>query len=132
VQTFAGNLAEMLESRPAEAEPEPAAASSNGVPAAAPAPAMAGATASASAPAAAADPATAAPPASGPTPRAEPRKPAPEESSLPVGELVASAVAGRLSDPKALAAGAGIFAMICLVIGYLLGRAATAAGRPWA
>jgi uncharacterized protein len=132
VQTFAGNLAEMLESRPAEAEAQPAAASSNGVPAAAPAPAMAGATASASAPAAAADPATAAPPASGPTPRAEPRKPAPEESSLPVGELVASAVAGRLSDPKALAAGAGIFAMICLVIGFLLGRAAPAAGRPWA
>ena len=38
------------------------------------------------------------------------------------GRLVASVVAGRLSDPKALFAGAGIFAMICLVIGYLVGR----------
>ena len=106
VQTFAGNLAEMLEGD-----------------AAVPEPAMAGAAASASAPAATADPATAAPPASGPTPRAEPRTPAPEEDGLPVGELVASVVAGRLSDPKALFAGAGIFAMICLVIGYLVGRA---------
>ena len=50
------------------------------------------------------------------------RTPAPEEDGLPVGELVASVVAGRLSDPKALFAGAGIFAMICLVIGYLVGR----------
>ena len=117
VQTFAGNLAEMLEGGgTAEASP-------NGVAAAVPEPAMAGAAASASAPAATADPATAAPPASGPTPRAEPRTPAPEEDGLPVGELVASVVAGRLSDPKALFAGAGIFAMICLVIGYLVGRA---------
>jgi hypothetical protein len=46
-----------------------------------------------------------------------------EEASLAVGELVASVVTGRLSDPKALVAGAGISAMICLVIGYLLGKA---------
>jgi carbon monoxide dehydrogenase subunit G len=93
VQTFAGNLAAMLE----------------------------GGTA---------DPATAAPPAPGPAPQAEPRTAAPEEAGLPVGELAAGVVAGRLADPKSLAAGAGIFAMICLVIGYLVGRAATAAGRP--
>ena len=68
--------------------------------------------------------ATAAAPASDPAPRAEPPTAEPEEdASLPVGELVASVVAGRLSDPKALFAGAGIFAMICLVIGYLVGRA---------
>ena len=117
VQTFAGNLAEMLEGG-ATAE-----APSNGMAATVPESAMAGAAASASAPAATADPATAAQPASGPAPRAEPRTPAPEEAGLPVGELVASVVAGRLSDPKALFAGAGIFAMICLVIGYLVGRA---------
>ena len=114
VQTFAGNLAEMLEGGGA------AAASSSGVAAAVPEPAMAGAAASASAPAATADP-DAAPPRPA-RPRAEPRTPAPEEDGLPVGELVASVVAGRLSDPKALFAGAGIFAMICLVIGYLVGR----------
>ena len=126
VQTFAGNLAEMLEAGSAQEEPDEP--SPNGVASAAPEPALTGA-ASAAAPAATAGPATAAP-ASGPAPRAEPRKAAPEESSLPVGDLVASVVAGRLSDPKALFAGAGIFAMICLVIGYLVGRAATAAGRP--
>jgi uncharacterized protein len=124
VQTFAGNLAEMLEGGGT------APASPNGVATTVPEPAMAGAAASASAPAATADSAAAAPPAAGPAPRGEPRPPAEEEASLPVGELVASVVAGRLSDPKALVAGAGIFAMICLVIGYLVGRAATAAGRP--
>jgi len=91
VQTFAGNLAEMLEGGAAEPSPNGAA--------------------------------TAAAPASDPAPRAEPPTAEPEEdASLPVGELVASVVAGRLSDPKALFAGAGIFAMICLVIGYLVGR----------
>jgi len=117
VQTFAGNLAAMLEGGKADA-------SSNGVAAAVPEPALAGTTASASAPAATADPATAAPPAAGPTPRAEPPRTAPtEDAGLPVGELIASVVAGRLADPRSLAAGAGIFAMICLVIGYLVGRA---------
>ena len=85
VQTFAGNLAEMLEKDGAAA---PAAEET-------PAP----------------EPAHAAP-------REEPQ----EESSLPVGEIVGGMVADRLSNPKALVAGAGIFAMICLVIGYLIGR----------
>ncbi len=121
VQTFAGNLAEMLEGGAPEEAP---AVSPNGVAAATPKPkpAMAGATASAAAPAPAASPATGVPAASEPAPRAQPRTAPPEESSLPVGELVASVVAGRLSDPKALFASAGIFAMICLVIGYLIGR----------
>jgi len=121
VQTFAGNLAAMLEGGATEEVP---AVSPNGLAAATPAPAMAGATASAAAPAATATSASEAPPpVSEPTPRAEPRTAPPEESSLPVGELVAGVVAGRLSDPKALFASAGIFAMICLVIGYLIGRA---------
>jgi carbon monoxide dehydrogenase subunit G len=93
VQTFAGNLAAMLEGGAGEPSPNGAA--------------------------------TAAAPASDPAPRAEPSKaePAEDEASLPVGDLVASVVAGRLADPKSLAAGASIFAMICLVIGYLVGRA---------
>ena len=96
VQTFAGNLAEMLEGGTADA-------SSNGVRRREPEPA----------------PRRVPPrPRRPPTrrrlrrrrparrPRAEPRTPAPEEAGLPVGELVASVVAGRLSDPKALFAGA--------------------------
>ena len=38
--------------------------------------------------------------ASEPDPHAEPRTPAPEEAGLPVGELVASVVAGRLSESE--------------------------------
>lgn len=38
-----------------------------------------------------------------------------------MGEIVGGMVADRMSNPKPLAAGAGIFAMICLVIGYLAG-----------
>jgi carbon monoxide dehydrogenase subunit G len=88
VQTFAGNLAEMLESNGAAPEAEPAAATT-----------------------------------SAQTKASEPPKAAPqEESSLPVGEIVGGMVTDRLSNPKALFAGAGIFAMICLVIGYLIGR----------
>jgi carbon monoxide dehydrogenase subunit G len=122
VETFARNLAEMLEGGPAEPA---AAASSNG--AAAPAPEPATVTASAGAPTAAAgEPAAApaTPAAEAPTaPRPKPRPAEPAESSLPVGEIVAGVVAGRLQDPKTLFASAGIFGMLCLVLGYLLGRA---------
>jgi carbon monoxide dehydrogenase subunit G len=57
-----------------------------------------------------------------PAPEPEPA-PRTEEESLPAGEIVASALAGRLSEPRALFLAAGIFGMICVVIGYLLGKA---------
>jgi uncharacterized protein len=90
VETFAGNLAQMLEGRPAE--PQPAAAA--GV-----------------------RPATEAAPPAAPGP-----PPASAASSLPAGQIAASVAAGRLSEPRTLFASAGIFGMLCLMIGYRLGR----------
>jgi carbon monoxide dehydrogenase subunit G len=87
VETFAGNLAGMLQGGPAEPEPTPVAEAERAAPAAAPSP-----------------------------------PPPPAESSLPAGQIAASIAAERLSDPRALLAAAGIFGMLCLVIGYLLGR----------
>jgi uncharacterized protein len=95
VDTFAHNLAEMLEGRPAP-QPEPA-----------PAPAPAGEPAGA-----AAEPA-AAPPQPEPTPA-----PPPREDALDLGQLGGAMVADRLSDPRVIAGLVGGAA----VIGYVLGR----------
>jgi len=104
VETFAGNLQEML-----EAQQQPTAAGSgDGAPAAEKEPTLA---------------ATAAGAASSPPPpeREQPREKA-EDEGLPVLELVASVVSGRLQEPRTLFLASGVFAMLFLVIGYLLGR----------
>jgi carbon monoxide dehydrogenase subunit G len=74
---------------------------------------------------AAGDAATAAPepsaaPGAGPAPEpsAATAPPPPADAVLPVGRIVGSVVAGRLRDPKA----AGALALLMLLLGFMLGR----------
>lgn len=97
--TFAGNLAAMIDAggAPAAAEPPPPALAPDAVAPPPPPP-----------------PDAAAPP---PPPRAVPPPPAPD-AALPVGQLVGSVLAGRLRDPRT----AGALALLMLVVGFALGR----------
>jgi carbon monoxide dehydrogenase subunit G len=102
VATFAANLATMLEAEPATTG-EPRAESPEPVePAAPPRPP---------------------PPAAGaPPPRPAPAPQLADADALPLGDLAASVVAGRLRDPRALAAAVAAIAVASLVLGWLLGR----------
>ena len=104
VETFAGNLAAMLAPAPAAAEPADAPAANGG--------AQRGATAvsdeAADAPASAATPA-----------RAGAGAP---QSTLPVGRIAASVIAGRLKEPRTLVTVALGYAIVCLAIGFVIGR----------
>jgi uncharacterized protein len=150
VETFAGNLAEMLAGpaapeeavpaapAPAEAPAEPAAAG-----AVVPAPAAAGNGAPTEAVAAAAastEPSVPWPPPSppseapapaaasaGPAPEAAPPPPPPKrepsgDASLPVGKIAASVIAGRLENPRNLLIATGALGLAFGAIGYALGR----------
>jgi hypothetical protein len=141
VETFAGNLAEMLagpsapaEAAPAQAEAAPAAAgngaSTEAVAAAAaptepsvpwpppapptqtPAPATAAGAAAAPAP-------DAAPP---PPPPPPPRQQPSGNDSLPVGKIAASVIAGRLENPRNLLIATGALGLTFGAIGYVLGK----------
>ena len=57
-----------------------------------------------------------------PAPAAPP--PAPEETSLPVGQIVATVIAGRLRNPRALGVAALVFAIVFLAIRIRQRRAA--------
>jgi carbon monoxide dehydrogenase subunit G len=103
IQTFAGNLAEMLSENGGAAgaslaEPATAAALSD-VPAE-PTP----------------TPTRASPPPSRRQPDAE--------NALPAGELVAAVIVGRLQNPRTLLAVALVFAIVFLLIGFVIGRLA--------
>jgi uncharacterized protein len=100
IETFAANLAAMLSDggRPSQM---PAAASAAASPAGdssdtAPAPVAAAGT---------------------PSPAAPPR------SALPAGKIAAAVVAGRLANRRALLTVTGVFAVVFLAIGFLVGRA---------
>jgi carbon monoxide dehydrogenase subunit G len=146
VETFAGNLAEMLagpsapaEAAPAQAEAAPAQAEA--------APAAAGNGASTEAVAGAAAPtepsvpwpppapptqtpapATAAGAAAAPAPEAAPPPPPPPRQqpsgndSLPVGKIAASVIAGRLENPRNLLIATGALGLTFGAIGYVLGK----------
>ena len=68
---------------------------------------------------AASGPAPAPRPAPGPRPGAAPP---PADAGLPVGQVVASVVAGRLQDPRARAVVAGLVALLLLRVGIAIGR----------
>ena len=53
----------------------------------------------------------------------DPRPAAPPQSALPAGEIAAAVVAGRLANPRVLLTVAGVFAVVFLAIGFLVGRA---------
>ncbi len=112
--TFATNLAGLVTA--GEPAPAPVAAAATGAAAPAgdgqPAPAAPG-------PAAPPRPAPAPGPAGGGRPVAGP--PA-ADAGLPVGQVVASVVAGRLQDPRARAALAGLLALLLLRVGIAIGR----------
>jgi carbon monoxide dehydrogenase subunit G len=114
VETFAANLAEMLVPTPAAAprgaapaerkQPEPG----TGV---GPAPPGNGA----------------APPSSahehaGAGPPPPPSRPKPAQDSLPIGQIAASVIAGRLKDPRALLIAGAAVAFVFGAIGYAIGR----------
>lgn len=114
VETFAANLAEMFVAEPREGD---------GAPAPEPAP---------GARPAAAGTATDEPPVAAPqtTPAVEapgepppPRRAAPSQDSLPVGEIAASVIAGRLRDPRTLLIAIAAFAGVFGAIGYAIGKA---------
>lgn len=114
VATFATNLAAMLETEPAEpaAHAAPATQAKPDEPdAQAEPPASAEPTA----------PAASAGPAAGPSPP-RPPPPTPTPDALPLGDLAAGVVAGRLRDPRALAGTVGAIAAVFLLLGWLLGR----------
>ena len=48
--------------------------------------------------------------------------PAPAESTLPVGEIAASVIAGRLAKPRALLLATAALALLFGAIGYAIGR----------
>jgi carbon monoxide dehydrogenase subunit G len=48
--------------------------------------------------------------------------PPPAADALPIGKVVGGVIAGRLSNPRALAIAAGVVVVACLKLGYLLGR----------
>lgn len=60
-------------------------------------------------------------PADPPPPTAAP---AVAQRSLPVGKIAASVIAGRLANPRTLLIVAVTFAIVCLAIGFLIGRVA--------
>jgi hypothetical protein len=103
IQTFAGNLAEMLSENggaPGAAAAEPATAAGLAETQAEATPA----------------PTRASPPVS--------RRPPDSENALPAGELVAAVIAGRLENPRTLLAVALVFAFVFLLIGFVIGRIA--------
>ncbi|MDO8210626.1 SRPBCC family protein [Conexibacter sp. CPCC 206217] len=131
VETFAGNLAAMLEGggqeeqAAAAAVPTPAAATGSASSSAdargsAPAtPSNAGATAAGDATATVTSDA----PRSAPKPTANRSTPAPQaDSSLPVGKIAAGVIAGRLSDPRVLLTTTAGLALAAGAVGFLLGR----------
>jgi hypothetical protein len=77
---------------------------------------------------AAASPAAAEPNGSG-APSAPPGGPLPPhptpstQTSVPVGRIAAGVISGRLSNPRTLVIAAGSFAVVCIAIGYAIGRA---------
>jgi carbon monoxide dehydrogenase subunit G len=97
VETFAGNLAAMLE--PAVDTNGPGAVPATG--------ASGGAAPAADAAIAAPAPARAAP-----------------QSTLPVGKIAAGVIAGRLSNPRTLAVVAVSYAIVFAALGFLIGRVA--------
>ena len=117
VQTFAQNLATMLEGGEAAAEParaaggEEAAAESAGS-----GPAGGDEAAAESAEPAGSGPAEAASEPAAATPRKEP--PPPSDDALDLGSLGGAVVADRLRDPRAL----GALLALAALLGYLLGR----------
>jgi len=136
VQTFAANLAEMLApTAAAETAAEVAAgATTNGaVAAAGPAATADGgaggpaaeAPGGSGAPTAQPSPAEAEPPAAGPaaaTTGGAPPRAAPAQSSLPVGEIAATVIAGRLSNPRVLFVTILGLLALGLGVGYRVGR----------
>jgi carbon monoxide dehydrogenase subunit G len=103
IQTFAGNLAEMLSENggaPGAAAAEPATAAG-----------LAGKQAEATR-----SPTRTSPPLS--------RRPPDPENALPASELVAAVIAGRLENPRTLLAVALVFAIVFLLIGFVIGRIA--------
>jgi carbon monoxide dehydrogenase subunit G len=54
----------------------------------------------------------------------EPARPAtpPGAGALPIGKVIGGVIAGRLSNPRALAIAAGVLAVACVRVGYVLGR----------
>jgi carbon monoxide dehydrogenase subunit G len=102
IEEFAGNLAEMLRAEPRAPATAPAAAAEP-TPQAAPQPTATASPATVTAPPAA--------PASS------------RSTSLPVGKLAASVIAGRLSNPRTLLITTVVFAVIFIAIGFAIGRA---------
>jgi len=97
VETFAENLAAML-------EPEEATTSTEAQP---PADVAAAGAPAAGAPAAA---------------RVAPARAAAPRSTLPVGKIAAGVIAGRLSNPRTLAVVALTYAIVFAALGFLIGR----------
>jgi len=99
IETFAENLAAMLADGGASAAVLPVETSAYGQ--------GGGATA------------TLAPPV---TASAAPRPTPQAQSSLPVGKIIAGVIAGRLTNPRTLLTVTGVFAVVFLLIGFLIGR----------
>jgi carbon monoxide dehydrogenase subunit G len=49
--------------------------------------------------------------------------PPPAQTSLPVGKIAAAVITGRLGNPRTLLAAGLTFAVVCLAIGFLIGKA---------
>jgi carbon monoxide dehydrogenase subunit G len=103
IETFAANLAEMLSNGagPADLPVEPRMSAG---PAGGSSAAVADASSIAPPPAAA-------------------RRASPAQSALPVGEIAAGVIAGRLGKPRTLLAVTAAFAVVFLAIGFVIGRA---------
>src|SRR5215831_1893211 len=52
-----------------------------------------------------------------------PRQAAPPQNALPAGKIAAAVVTGRLANPRTLLTVTGVFAVVFLAIGFLIGRA---------
>jgi hypothetical protein len=139
VETFAGNLASMLAgpAAPAEdaqpagvtAEPAAAAASGNGAttetpsgPAEIPSAAPAQASVPWPPPAPVETPAAATASAPPPPPSRPPKSAPAGTESLPVVQIAASVIAGRLKNPRTLLVATGALGLTFGAIGYALGR----------
>jgi carbon monoxide dehydrogenase subunit G len=100
IETFAGNLAELLSDGGGADETQIQAGTYAGL--------AGGSTATVAAPAIA--------------PQAAAGRASPAPSTLPVGKIAAGVIAGRLSNPRTLLAVTVTFAVVFLAIGFLIGR----------